>query len=744
MSANRPAAELPSRIDRLLELAGWPDEDIHRGHALRMGAADYVLDDLCVLEVSRIIEPDQELALRAHLQQAARYDTIKPDIPFLMVSDGELHFIKDIRADRVERLYTLPSKRQLETLLKDPGALHKGYIVERAGLFAFQRDAIAEVVSRLVEGRMRLLLEMATGVGKTVVAAEIINQINYHMLQQMDRRISALFVVDRDALEQQAVRRLAAELPGIKVNTIDQIGEGRVDVVVAQVATLQHRYSRDFKPDSFDLIIVDEAHRSVHGEEWRKIIDYFDCPQIGLTATPPRFDDDETIAYFGEPVFLYSYEDGVRDGILAPCVIHRVYTNIDLHGLPLNGKLYHTQDFGSLVQVDNRDWAIVRYYEKHFYGKKCLVFAASTQHGASLADKFAQMFREHSDGYNAGFIASNRESAAVRRAVVEEFQQPESDLQVLVNLNILTAGFDYPELDLLLMCRYTRHKSLYLQMKGRGSRIPHDHYGRLLKDETGAPVKDRFTMVDFVGVTQWEEQEYTVDQDAATDSEMDSLPELDNVLNADPAQKEAPLVPGADVQVTIEDVQILDPFSETALERFSVRELRVQLNAATYDLARERQSRRTQDERIQTVRHALEVEQARGNEAVWEGFRRMVLMLRTAAPLVPPTEEILLRADSSLADEVVRLSEACGIMRPTLQAHIDAVVAEIPRRRYRELVDREFIAALSSSERHEMERLAEEINQMDAAFYEPLINALEQRLASQRSETREAMEHGGP
>ena len=79
-------------------------------------------------------------------------------------------------------------------------------------------------------------------------------------------------------------------------------------------------------PLYFDLIVVDEAHRSVHGALWRDVVVFFDCPQMGMTATPPRFADDATIEYFGDPIYIYDYEDGVRDELLAPAIIRRVKT----------------------------------------------------------------------------------------------------------------------------------------------------------------------------------------------------------------------------------------------------------------------------------------------------------------------------------------------------------------------------------------------------------------------------------
>jgi len=478
--------------------------------------------------------------------------------------------------------------------------------------------------------------------------------------ERENRRLSVLFLVDRDNLEQQGEEKLASALSALKVNTIDH--DGRIDVLVAQIATMQNRYG-DMSPHHFDLVIVDEAHRSVHGGVWRRVVEHFDCPQIGLTATPPRFNDDETIAYFGEPVFVYSYEDGVRDGILARSVIHRVKTNIDRDGLVVGDRLYRSEDFGVLVQVDNRDWAIVRYYEKNFYGRKCLVFAAGTRHVASLWDKFNRMFASRSDGLSAQFIVSSVETTSARRAVVRQFQDPASNVQVLINLNILTAGFDYPELDLLFFCRYTRHKSLYLQMKGRGARIPMDEQGRVCTDAEGKPIKDRFTSVDFVGVTEWENRTFVPH---IPDAEGESA---DRVLNEDPEEKD---VPSVNVEVGIAEVQIIDPFE--SMENPLLRNLRERLSTANEALQEEREAYSKQSAELSSLHTLLAAKEQEALLAKRDAFVRPVLALKAFAPFAPLTEAVLRQVNPALAS-LEELNGLFGAQRDSIQEHIDAVLS---------------------------------------------------------------------
>lgn len=726
MQPQFPEEVVRERLDRLLDYAGWEPFEIGEEENLDTGRLDYRLADLCILEAKRPTPPDKDYLLKMHLQQVQRYRESAKNIPFLMVSDGTLHFIQDTRYRRIERLLTIPSKKQLQTILEDPEALRDGDIIPPSNLFEFQKKSLHEVVREIVEGRSRVLLEMATGTGKTVVAAEIINQMNQIWLERHNRRVSVLFLVDRDALEEQSASKLGRDVvTALKVNTIDHLMDnGKVDVLVAQVATMQNRYDRPpFSPNYFDLIIVDEAHRSIHGGVWRKVVEYFQCPQVGLTATPPRFKDDETVEYFGPPVFRFTYEDGVLSGVLAPYVIHRVTTNIDRDGLIVGDEYFQSEDFGVGVQIDNRDWAITNYYEKNFYGKKCLIFAASTQHVESLWEKFNNMFSVHGEGYRAQFVVSGIESAEARLDIVNDFTNNESELRVLINLNILTAGFDYPELDLLFMCRYTRHKSLYLQMKGRGSRLPIDNKGKLLTGTDGRPIKYRFIMADFVGVTEWENRDAVlrVPRDASENA-------AEDLVNVDPQVGER-AIPSVDVQVEIADIEIIDPFEgeENPIARY----LRTQLESANlevrtlkYELNREQTVRREQDEAVQMLQRRAEIEQAKRYTAQRDAFRQLVLSLHAFAPFVPITETLLYQVNPSLQD-LGSFNEIFGSDYGSVQEHIDAVLREsFVKTRYHELVERKHTVGLSQSEETEMKRLDQELDALDEEFYQPIVSKL--------------------
>lgn len=649
-------------VIQLFKRAGWKASEILEEENVITGRVDIRLARLAIVETKAPVSTDREHYLRLHLQQARRYHHSEQDIPFLIVTDGTTHYLEDMRNWRIERLWSLPGRVHLEALLDDSNALQDGYIRVKRDLYKCQMEAIPAAVRALFEQRPRLLLQMATGTGKSRVAAEVIQEMNRIVWERENRRLSALFLVDRDTLETQAVDELSLWLRGVDLKVKDINQRGRREVLVATIQTMYNRYrSEPFTPQYFDLIIVDEAHRSVHGVQWREVVEYFDCPQVGMTATPPRFADDATIEHFGDPLYLYDYEDGVRDGLLAPAIIHRVKTNVDKDGLVWNDTLYKSEDFEVAIHVDNRDWAIVNYYEKYFYGRKVLVYAASSRHVESLVGKFNQMFARRGQECRAEFVLAAVENPKARQALIDEFCDLKSNLAVLVNLNILTAGFNFRHLDLLFMCRYTRHKSLYIQMKGRGSRKAYD--------EDGNCVKDRFTMVDFVNVTEWEAKEFQPhypnggEHNPADDDSM-----------TDPPPSPGPM-PEADVAVGIAEVEILDPFAVIQQEEDPVARLKREIETAQIALAEAREQYATSAARVAELEMLLADEQAARRAAIRRGFTALVRTLRAVAPLMPLTEALLLQANPALESLDV-LNAAFGVTYSTIQAHIDVALSE--------------------------------------------------------------------
>lgn len=332
-------------------------------------------------------------------------------------------------------------------------------------------------------------------------------------------------------------------------------------------------------------------------------------------------------------------------------MIHRITTNVD-DGIEISGRLYTLDDFEITVHLDKRDWAIVNYYKENFYGRKALVFATSVLHAQSLVEKFGQMFDEEGDGYQAKVVLSMVESSQWRQQTVVEFKNMSSRLRVVVNKNILTAGFDFPELPVIIMARKTKSKSLYLQMKGRGCRLVYEE-GRL--------VKDRFYLLDFVKNSDWEFREW---EPAQVVEWTDGPDDETSTGEREPSERE--VIP-ADVEVTIQDVEIIDPFKEEYQQQ--VQELREELNRTRERLAAtERALAQTRGEYEQKLRDQ-ELEQRRRE------FVDILRMMKTVSPLTPVTEAVLRQVKPDLTLE--RLNEAYGRSFHSLDEHIQAITKRI-------------------------------------------------------------------
>jgi type I site-specific restriction endonuclease len=296
----------------------------------------------------------------------------------------------------------------------------------------------------------------------------------------------------------------------------------------------------------------------------------------------------------------------------------------------------------------------VNYYaQQPFYGQKALVFAASVLHAQSLLEKFQQMLAERSDGYTAQVVLSSVESPQWRQRTIDEFRDPNSPLKVAINKNILTAGFDFPELPVIIMARKTQSKSLYLQMKGRGTRLVYRN-GRL--------VKDRFYLIDFVRNTDWEVKEW----EPATVREWTDGP--DDVTITGEQEPTAREVIPADVEVTIEKVEIIDPF-EADYER-QVQELREELNRVQEVLTAK------EVELIQTRQEYEERLREQNLAHLRDDFLNTLRLMRKVSPLTPVTEEILRQVRPELTLE--QLNEAFGCQYRNVEEHIQASLASLP------------------------------------------------------------------
>jgi len=375
----------------------------------------------------------------------------------------------------------------------------------------YQKVALSQVISSLLSGREKMYIQMATGTGKTAVAAAMIAK-----LLTMGKIKRVLFMVDRDSLATQTVNKLKEyglgeywEVKRLTVNPSDRFADILVSTV--QMLAIGDKFTL-YPDDFFDVIILDECHRSYFGD-WHKVVEYFrkgdkKAVILGLTATPSDKETVNTDRYFGPPVFRYTYRQAVKDDILADTVYYKFQTNVDLYGIHELGFDFEPEDLGRAVDVPQRNELIAEKYfevinfEKEKKLKKALVFAASIQHANNLRYAFIRKYNElmsypPDDATAEDFIVAIHTGMSNAKDLIKEFQRINGRIKIAVSIDMLSTGIDAPDIEVLVMARPTKSKVLYAQMKGRGARKC---------EETE---KDKFILIDFVDSWAIEEKVIT-------------------------------------------------------------------------------------------------------------------------------------------------------------------------------------------------------------------------------------------
>jgi len=274
----------------------------------------------------------------------------------------------------------------------------------------YQEIAINRAVQAVAQGNPRILLTMATGTGKTVVAFQICwklwnsrwNRTGEH------RRPRILYLADRNILVDDPMAKIFAPFGDARW----KITGGRavhsremyfaIYQSIAQDANRPGLY-REFAPDFFDLIIVDECHRGSARDDsnWREILEYFQPAfQIGMTATPRRQDNADTYNYFGDPIYTYSLRQGIDDGFLAPYRVHRIVTtwdavgwrpsqgDLDRYGREIPDEEYHTAEFERIVSLRARTEAVAHHLAEYMRRTdrfaKTIVFCVDQEHADEM------------------------------------------------------------------------------------------------------------------------------------------------------------------------------------------------------------------------------------------------------------------------------------------------------------------------------------------------------------------------
>lgn len=539
------AATRDALIDVLLREAGWAldrPEDIEfevdgmpkrEPTSTGKGYVDYVLwgDDgkpLGLVEAKRTKRDPREGQHQAKLYAdclEARYG----QRPVIFYSNGYDHWMWDDEAHPPREVQGFYKKDELALLIqrrskaKSPATLDID--ADIAGR-SYQMRAIRRVCESFeVEGRRRALLVMATGTGKTRTTIALVDLL---MRANWVRRV--LFLADRRALVKQAYNAFKKHLPSTTLATTnaghDPAGGNDLynsRVVVATYPSMMKRIDaieegeRPYGVGHFDLIVVDEAHRSIY-KKFGSIFEYFDGHLLGLTATPKDEVDRDTYKTFelenGVPTDAYPLEEAVEDGHLVPPIPYSVPLKFQREGIKYDDLSDEEKDRWDALEWDEEGevpdevgadainkWLFntdtvdkvlahlmehgVRVNEGDRLGKT-IIFAKSNEHAYFIAQRFDANY-PHLKGKFAQVITYKTEHA---QSLIDDFSEPEKDPHIAISVDMLDTGIDVPEVVNLVFFKLVRSKTKFWQMIGRGTRLCDDLFGP-------GRDKDHFAIFDF-------------------------------------------------------------------------------------------------------------------------------------------------------------------------------------------------------------------------------------------------------
>ena len=499
---------------------------IVRGRLVTRGKAkfaDYVLYFKPNIPIAIVEAKDNNHTVGAGMQQALEYAEMM-DVPFVFASNGDGFILHDRtgRAPKVETELSLdqfPSPAELWNRY----CTWKGLTPERATVVSqpyhsdlgdkapryYQANAINRVVEATARGQNRILLVMATGTGKTYTAFQIIWRL---WKAGVKKRI--LFLADRNILVDQTKTNDFKPFGG----AMTKVTNGKVDKSFEIYLALYQAISRndgepdlfrEFSPDFFDLIVIDECHRGSAAEDsaWRDVLTYFNAAtQIGLTATPKETSDVSTTHYFGEPVYTYSLKQGIEDGFLAPYKVVRIDLDKDVIGWrPEKGKrdkfgeeiedrVYNQRDFDRGLILEQRTTLVAKKVSEFLAATdrfdKTIVFCEDIDHAERMRQALVNESPDlcaQNRRYVMRITGDNNEG----KAELDNFINPEERYPVIATTSkLMTTGVDARTCKVIVLDQTIRSMTEFKQIIGRGTRIA-EEYGKLF-----------FTIIDFRKATE--------------------------------------------------------------------------------------------------------------------------------------------------------------------------------------------------------------------------------------------------
>jgi type I restriction enzyme R subunit len=366
----------------------------------------------------------------------------------------------------------------------------------------YQEIAINRAAQAVLQGKRRILLTMATGSGKTLVAFQICWKLWSALWNKTGEygHPKILYLADRNILVDDPKDKDFAPFGDARwkiENGIINKGREIYFSTYQAIAKDERRPGlyREYSPDFFDLIIVDECHRGSARDEsnWREILEYFKpAYQLGMTATPLREDNRDTYRYFGNPVYTYSLRQGINDGFLAPYRVHRVITTYDAAGWrPSKGDLdrfgrdipdeeYHTPDFERIVALRARTEAVSRhlteFLKKNDPFAKTIVFCVDQEHADEMRRALNNLNAELAQKYPDYVCRVTSDEGHTGRGYLSKFQELETVTPVVVTTSkLLTTGVDVQTCKNVVLVRVINSMTEFKQIIGRGTRVRDDY-----------------------------------------------------------------------------------------------------------------------------------------------------------------------------------------------------------------------------------------------------------------------------
>lgn len=501
-----------------------------RGNLVSRGKAkyaDYVLYYNRATPIAIVEAKDASHTVAHGLQQAKEYAQMM-DVPFAFSSNGLGYQEYDFLTGK-ERYFSMdqfPTKEDLYArfisesnggaglsdnqmkVIDQPFCTGQDIFPPRY----YQRNAVNRTVNSVAQGKKRLLLVMATGTGKTYTAFQIV----YRLLKAgLVKKV--LYLADRNVLVDQSIQQDFKPLDKTihKVNYQKDKGPGNTayEVYFALYQQLigqggKQQYKELFKPEFFDMVIVDECHRGSAKDDsnWREILDYFDgAIQLGMTATPKETKYQSSIAYFDEPIYTYSLKEGIEDGFLAPFKVVNITTNIgdewrptkgqkDINGNLIEDRIYNNTDYDYNIVIEDRIREVAHeitcYLKNTDRMAKTIVFCADEEHAdrmrTALVNENSDMCRKNPD-----YVVRITGSDPYGQSKLDYFISVASKYPVIATTSkLLSTGVDCKMVKLIVLDQRINSMTEFKQIVGRGTRI---------REKDG---KTHFTIMDFRNITR--------------------------------------------------------------------------------------------------------------------------------------------------------------------------------------------------------------------------------------------------